>query len=218
MGKLTAVALAAAVMMLASPSLAGPAWEWSGTLNNNSTSGSWDLGINFSVTAPVTVTGLGYYDDFGNGFLHAHDVALYNAVGTLLAGGIVTSADPLTGNFRYLNISGVTLAPGNYQVVGVSYNDNYTFDYTAPLGSKLTLGNSITYLGDSYNPDIGSGAAFVGIGSGLYNDDIQGGIADGVFGPDLFLATAVPEPLTLTMFAVGLAGIVATRRRKRNAT
>jgi len=217
MGKLTVAALAAAVTMLASPSLAGPAWEWSGTLNNNSTSGSWDFGINFSVTAPVTVTGLGYYDDFGNGFLHAHNVALYNAAGTLLTGGIVTSADPLIGNFRYLNISGVTLAAGNYQVVGVSYNDNYTFDYTAPLGSKLTLGSSITYLGDSYNPDIGLGAAFVGIGTGLYNDDIQGGIADGVFGPDLFLSTAVPEPITLSLFGAGLAGVTALRRRKKKA-
>lgn len=214
MGKFTAVALAAAVTMLASPSLAGPAWEWSPALNNNSTSGSWDFGINFSVNNPVTVTGLGYYDDFGNGFLHTHDVALYNAAGTLLASGIVDSADALNGNFRYLNISGVTLGVGNYQVVGVSYNDNYTFDFSGSFGSKLLLDSSISYLGDSYNNDLGLGAAFVGIGTGAFNNDVN----DGVFGPGLLFSTNVPEPLTLSLFGAGFAGVVATRRRKRKIT
>jgi len=106
MSKIAGAAFAAAITMLASPTVAGPAWDWSPALNNNFTNGSWDFGINFSVNAPVTVTGLGYYDDFGDGFLHSHEVALYNAAGTLLASGTVTSADALAGNFRYLIFRG----------------------------------------------------------------------------------------------------------------
>ena len=199
------------------PQTPGPLFVWTtpGTFTDF-TNGSWDFGINFSVNTPTSVTALGYYDAGGDGFLTPHEVALFSSTGTLLASGTVTSADSLISGFRYLSIAPVNLGVGNYQIVGVSHSDLYSFSTTGGLGALLTVDPAISYLGDSYNSDSGLGAAFVGIGTGEFNNDAE----DGFFGPDLLLgqATSVPEPLTLSLFAAGLTGVVVARRRRRTDT
>ncbi|HET7084379.1 MAG TPA: DUF4082 domain-containing protein [Rhizomicrobium sp.] len=213
MKKILAAAAASAVLLFAGAANAGPAWTWA-TAPTDFTNGSWDFGINFTVTTPVTVTGLGYYDAGGDGFLSSHEVALYNAGGTFLAGGTVVSANVLVSGFRFITVAPVLLAAGNYQVLGVSHSDLYSYVFGSTPGDFLTLDPRITYLGDSYNFDNGSGAAFVGIGTGTVNNDVN----NGIFGPNLRLSDAqkVPEPLTVSLFGAGLAGVAAMRRRKKN--
>jgi hypothetical protein len=213
MKRILAAAAASAVLLFAGAANAGPAWTWT-TAPVDFTNGSWNFGINFHVNATVGVTGLGYYDQAGDGFLTPHEVALYSSTGTLLAGGTVTSADTLVSGFRFMTIAPVTLTSGDYQVVGVSHDDLYSYLVGSTPGDFLTLDSRIAYLGDSYNTDGGIGAAFVGIGTGAFNNDVN----DGFFGPNLRLDDQhiVPEPVTFSLFGAGLAGIAAMRRRKKS--
>ena len=180
-----------------------PAYEWS-TDTVQSTDGSWVFGIDFQVNGSnISVSGLGYYDDNGNGFIDNHEVGMYDSVGNLLASGVVTSADSLIGHSRYIAISPIVLLAGQvYRVVGVSHSDNYTWD---PLG--FSVDPSITYLGDTYQV----GTTLVDPAPDFVNDATHG-----YFGPDFLIGSSesVPEPSTFVILASGLAGLVAFRRKR----
>jgi hypothetical protein len=162
------------------------------------TDGSWTFGIDFTVGASnLTVSALGYYDDALNGFVNNHEVGIYNSTGTLLASTTVTSADPLTGYFRYDSITPIVLLAGQtYRVVGVSHTDLYTWN--DPGFASLA---GITYLGDTY--DLGT-TLFDPTGQ-FHNDE-----TDGFWGPNLLVGTSVvsaPEPGSIGLLVLGLAGL-----------
>jgi len=71
------------------------------------------LGWGFSLTTPLTVTDLGYFD--GNlGLVDPHPVGIWDSIGNLLATATVPSggAGALVNGFRFVPITPVTLGAG----------------------------------------------------------------------------------------------------------
>lgn len=68
---------------------------------------SASLGFQFTTSAALAVTGLGYYDDGGDGLLTAHRVGIFDASGTLIVAATVSAGtvNPLVGHFRYVSIA-----------------------------------------------------------------------------------------------------------------
>ncbi|MBA2588440.1 MAG: PEP-CTERM sorting domain-containing protein [Alphaproteobacteria bacterium] len=91
------------------------------------------------------------------------------------------------------SIASVTLGPGNYffafQAVSPVF-ETYLAEGLVNIGAAETHNGGATWSA-SY-------AGFGGVAVALFSD-----------------ATAVPEPLTVSLFGVGLAGAVATRRRRK---
>jgi len=216
------LALSAGMMGAVSVAQAAPGWEFT-TAGNSYTNGTWDFATAFTVNTTVTVSGLGYYADPVTGNADGNPVAFYQCAdvaclttGTLLASTTVTNIYPLTGHFRYVTITPITLVAGDsYEVAGVSNSDNYTWDdpgYAVnPAISVLTTSGQSSRWLSSGSPGFLTGSPFL---------DIPG--EDGYWGPDVFLGTPTftgsPEPATWIMMLVGLGAVGGlARSRRRNS-
>ncbi len=163
----------------------------------------YSLGYEFLANSNITVTQLGYFDY--TGLTESHDVGLYDATTmTLLASTTVTSASTVNGNFAYNAISSVTLTAGqDYVIMGTSgVNDPYTFNPTS-----FSTDPSISFVQSAY---IQNG------GTSLSYPDTFDPTTTGYFGPNFqFTAAAVPEPSSLMLGSLAVAGglLVAGRRR-----
>src|SRR5262249_3062497 len=133
--------------------------------------------------------------------------------GTLLASTTVTNIFPLTGHFRYVTIAPIDLIAGvSYEIAGVSNSDNYTwadpgFAVDPAISILSTSGQTARWHALS-TPDFLTGS-----------DNLDRVGEDGYWGPNVFLGAPVftgdvPEPVTLSLFGAGVAGLLAMRRRK----
>lgn len=75
-------------------------------------------GWQFSLSSPVIVGGLGYYDTGGNGLVQSHGVGIFNKAGTLLVSTTVQTGDQLENGFRYRGVAPLTLEVGTYRIGG----------------------------------------------------------------------------------------------------
>jgi len=196
-------------LCLATQALAAPLVNWTSAPNTNN-SGPWVLGFEFTVgAAGGTVSGLGAFDNLGDGFLNDHIVCLWTSAGALLASTNVTSSDPLdliTGTsdgFRYAAITPITLTAGNYVVAASDWlGDVYAFD--APGFSILP---GFSYVTDRYEST--SGLVFPTQGTTATN---------GYFGANLQISDA-PEldgntaALPLAFVFLCMAGLTSRRPR-----
>jgi hypothetical protein len=173
------------------------------------------LGWEFTVSAPIQVTHLGVYDDDLDGLLFAHDVAIWSTAGSAALGSALGTATvpsgttaPLTAQFRYVAlVTPFVLAPGSY-IIGATWNGGSPDDYIAGGAlSAFTTAAGITFFEPRHSGGFSPFTRPVG--------PSFSGINPGVFGPN-FQFTAVPEPGTLTLTALGVAGLAARFRRRRS--
>ncbi len=184
--------------------------SFTGLGHNQTISGNYTLGYEFSVTSPVTISAL---SDFASGVASGGTaVGLWNASGTEIASTTVITSDSLTadGFFRYSPLSSaVTLPDGNYFVgayapSGTQYSGGVT---------GLTAVSGVSYLGSDYSHTTGLQDPTVAVSSSTY-----------LFGGNVVLAPAVSyddsDPIVpdagsgMVLLSAGLAGLAAFGRKK----
>lgn len=136
--------------------------------------------------------------------------SLAGVSGLQLAG--IWSADNIALGF---NVNGNPMTAAGYQAaVGSALtpeqcacNSDYSFDVFVPVSDLISGTNSIYF-------DVTNFAQVGGNPTGLYIDYnyAQSGLVPSQLAPSV---NPVPEPFTLSLFGAGVAGAIATRRRKR---
>lgn len=175
---------------------------------STSSPSQWSLGYQFIANSGATVTALGTFDLGGDGFAQDQQVGLWNSSGTLLASTFVSNSDPLTGFWRFHNISGVTLTAGGTYYVASQGGEGYTW-----LTNGFTVASEITFVEDAWhfngNTD-NNPLAFPDQTDGFTQAD--GG---GFFGGNVeFGSSTTPEPGTILLMGPALLGLVGFARRK----
>lgn len=85
----------------------GGVWVWPGAT----------IGWEFTISASITVTALGVWDENGDGLGEDHQVGIWASTGGVpLVSTTVTTTDPLIDGFRYNTITDYQLEPGTYVV------------------------------------------------------------------------------------------------------
>ena len=181
------------------------------------------LGFAFMPVVDITVNSLGYYDDLGDGFLTAHEVGIFLGDGMLGPGPLLASTTLAAGtsgvlgadDFRYNPIAPITLFGGTtYTIAGLSPNTWYTNDL-------FVAGGPSTYTGFGVDPRITIGpnaARFTYYPGGTLTDPASHFSDYQFYAVDFGIASDVaPEPATITLFAIGLVGLLAAGRRRRRA-
>lgn len=160
----------------------------------------WSQGFEFDVDTPFLVQSLGFYDDKKNNLTESHDVGIWDVSGNLLVSGRVDPGDWLNSWFRWTNVTPTLLAVGSgYRIAAVTSSENYTWD---PTG--FTTDPAITFVTGRYT-----------LSSTLvYPASISN--FTGLFGPNFsnLLVPPIPEPASLALLGIGLAGLGFVRRRR----
>ena len=134
-------------LTLAATSSAQPALDFSSLGNGRDYyQGSYSLGWNFTTNQDVSVNALAFYDDLTNGLTSSHEVGIFD--GTTcekITSTTVDPSDPLSGFFRYHDITPVVLTAGKkYYIAAVTGTEKYAIDVTT-----LNVDPSITFGGFS---------------------------------------------------------------------
>jgi len=162
------------------------------------------IGWEFSVSTPVQITGLAYWDEEEDGLGEAHRVGVFDsATGSLLVDAVVPAGAgaPLLDGYRYTPTS-YLLPVGRYVVGGQQGSD---VDRVLLGGNSTITWPGITFVQHRELPT----SSFV--------MPTNASSSVGLFGPNLIVGEPIPEPGTLALLGAGLlslAGLARIRRRK----
>jgi hypothetical protein len=167
------------------------------------------LGSEFSTSMPITVTGLGVFDDSLNGLVDSYQVAIFDSLGNIVVMGTVASgtADPLINQFRYTPTS-VLLTPGDYRIGALFLTGDDPLIFPG-VATNFATASGITFEAAAFFP-----------GGSLSDPIFNNGTDPAYFGPNFTFETTapVPEPTTLALLGTGLLGLAMMYRRKLGRT
>jgi hypothetical protein len=208
-----AIVLAIACLTTLSVGVSGaqPGLQWDGSQGDyfGDDDGPFTVGFRFRAETDFVVTALGAFDYLGDGFGHSHVIGLWDvASGSLMATATVNpgSGAPLVGQFRYVDVAGVTLTANREYIVAASEFYGATRDlYASVPAAAFTMAPDLSYLAPRSAAEA----------PGLVFPELEiGAPFSGVFGAN-FQVTAVPEPSTwaLLLASFGWGGAVWVRSR-----
>lgn len=178
-----------------------------GTPSNSFDKADYTLGWEFSLSDSVVLTALGTWDQNSDGLNVDQKIQLWRSSGELLASTTINnsatqvSSTSNEGSWLFTNVEDTLLSAGNY-LIGVDRLENSGDAFQTNLTSVNT-DSRITWLGGRY-----AGLDYFG----FPDKEVSG---TQYFGPNLMIkSVSVPEPGTLGILGVSLAGLWMTRRRK----
>ncbi len=187
------------------------------------------LGWSFTVTSPIEVTSLGFYDSGLDGLSEPHLVGIWDDSEQLLRSSEIAAGDgnPLVGRYRYSAIQPILLTTGHTYVIGATVPlgvfvgvtvelgdpivpDLYPFHNVEP-GSVLTA--SQIDLGPPSLASWGNAGSPGSMGPGVldFPDEVVDG---GYFFAANFAFTSVPEPCTAAVLCCAVFALLRRRRSR----
>ena len=201
----------AALSASAAQAASTPIFGTSGPAVGNQPETNLVVGMDFTVNSAVTIDSLGAFTNLATSV----PVAIYTSAGTLVATTMIAAGTPTSYGYVFGAIAPVTLLPGVYQIAayyGNSSNVDYN-PYELYIGPKPTIvfntdGGKLSFFPG--NPDASPDFYMTNAG-GIEFATIQDTSSLNGYGAGTF--TAIPEPATWAMMALGLAGLAFAGHR-----
>jgi len=213
--------LLASLALFSSEALLGETWAY---VDPQAPSQPWpgNLGLDFTVNAPIVVTALGAFNGAGDGVVNGGPIQVQifdqttgNPVTPLAtfthgAGPNAGAYDLVPGGYDITqSIADTVLGPGNYTVVAIGFSsqdENGNVNISGPGPTENDGSGLITFTGARYdgNTSIDEPVSCVGC------------VVTNQFDAGTFEFEATPEPGTVGLVALGsLAMLVRLRSRRR---
>lgn len=187
------------------------------TINSASYGNSYfvpqSFGDIFTPSTDIIISSLGVFDYDKDGLGQNHEVGIFDQTGTLLVSAIVQAGtnSRLTGDFRYTDITPLTLNSGvNYTIAALFTNTSDFVGYTNTNGIQVDPNISVGTFPARYNLTSGPVLSFpteTALASALF-------YANTNF--EFTTSNTVPEPSSVLLLCGSLMGLVFLVLLKQN--